>query len=152
MAEMMRKGLGGMGKMGSEMPGKAAPKKPVADKVPEGEQGHDGGGEEGHSTITHHADGTHTSEMHGGEAMQHPDHKHLMAHIGHHLTGGDAHHVVHHDGMEAHSHMVGEDGQHTDHEGDPHESLDAMMGGGGMGEKDMAEDGQMEEHPMYGGM
>lgn len=151
MAEM-RKGLGGMGKMGSEM--KMAAKPAAKDKTPEGESGHDGG-EEGHSTITHHADGTHTSEMHGGEAMQHPDHKHLMAHIGHSLSGGDAHHVVHHDGMEAHSHTVGEDGQHQDHEGDPHESLDAMMGGdmGGPEEQQPQEGGMgMERHPAYGGM
>jgi hypothetical protein len=140
MAEM-RKGLGGMGKMGSEMPGK---KPAVTDKVPEGEQGHDGGGEEGHSTITHHADGTHTSEMHGGEAMQHPDHKHLMAHIGHHLTGGDAHHVMHHDGMEEHHHSVEESGEHHDGE------LNGM--GGEMGQEEQPQDEMEQQAPMYGGM
>src|SRR5271170_7855445 len=145
MAEMMRKGLGGMGKMGAEMPGKKDPaKKEMAPKVPDGEQKHEAAGEEGHSTITHHADGTHTSEMHGGEAMQHPDHKHLMAHIGHHLTGGDAHKVVHHDGMEAHSHMVDEQGQHQDMEGD------APMDGG-MDEQGGQEEQQPMEHT-YGGM
>lgn len=139
MAEPMRKGLGGMGKMGSEMPGKSAAK-PTAPKVPEGE--HDGG-EEGHSTITHHADGSHTSMMHGGAEEHHPDHLHLMAHVGHHLTGGDAHHVMHHDGMEEHHHSVEESGEHHDGE------LQGMDGGQEQAEP---QDEQMQEQHMYGGM
>ena len=143
MAEM-RKGLGGMGKMGSEMKGKPETKKPAPAATTEGMSGHGDTGEEHTSTITHHADGTHTSEMHGGEPMDHPDHKHLMAHIGHHLTGGDAHKVVHHDGMEPHAHMVDEAGQHQDMEGDP--PMDGQDTGG-------QEEQPMEEHaPMYGGM
>jgi hypothetical protein len=139
MAEM-RKGLGGMGKMGAEFPGKSETKKPAEKAVTEPSTEHNG--EEGTSTITHHADGTHTSQMHGGEPMEHPDHLHLMAHIGHHLTGGDAHHVMHHDGMEEHHHSVEESGEH--HEGELH--------GDG---QEMQHEQPMEEHemaPTYGGM
>ena len=119
--EMKRRGLSMM-----------APKAPMG-KKPEtpavggeehggGEEGGEehGGGEEGGETKTHtiteHPDGHFQSQMHGGEAMEHPDHMHLMAHIGHQVTGGDAHHVTHHDGMEAHSHMVHEGGEHEDGE------------------------------------
>jgi hypothetical protein len=136
MAEM-RRGLGGMGKMGSEFPGKSETKKPAAEPMTEKPTG----GEEGTSTITHHADGTHTSQMHGGEEMKHPDHLHLMAHIGHHLTHGDAHHVMHHDGMEEHHHSVEESGEH--HDGELHGDGEAMQ------------EQPMEEHemaPTYGGM
>jgi hypothetical protein len=137
MTEMMRKGLGGMGKMGAEMPAKMD-RKPAAKEPVKG----DGMGEEKLSTITHHADGSHTSQMEGGEEMQHPDHLHLMAHIGHHLTGGDAHHVMHDDGMEQHHHSVEEDGEH--HEGELHGEDDPDM---------QHEESDMEEHDQpYGGM
>ena len=137
----------GLGRMNASPKGeKKAPEKPMGHE-PEAE--HEGG--EKTTTITHHADGTHSME-HDGEHSDHPDHKHLMAHIGHKLTGGDAHHVTHHDGMEAHSHFVDEAGQHQDHEGDPHESLDAMMGGGQQGMQDEGAMGeQMPEHQTYGG-
>lgn len=145
MAEM-RKGLGGMGKMGSEFPGKGDMKKPAPKATTEGESGNMGHeGEEKTSTITHHADGTHTSQMHGGEEMPHPDHMHLMAHMGHHLTGGDAHHVMHHDGMEEHHHSVEESGEHHDGE----------LQGLHDGDEDTQHQGEMEEHempPSYGGM
>lgn len=135
MAEMMRKGLGGMGKMGADMPkgeikGKSE-MKPSASEEPMGE--------EKTSTITHHADGSHTSQMDGAEE-HHPDHLHLMAHIGHHLTGGDAHHVMQHDGMEEHHHSVEESGEH--HDGELHG-------------QEMQHEQPMEEHqmaPSYGGM
>ena len=143
--EMKRRGLSMM-----------APKAPMG-KKPEtpavGGEEH-GGGEEGGETKTHtiteHPDGHFQSQMHGGEAMEHPDHMHLMAHIGHQVTGGDAHHVTHHDGMEAHSHMVHEGGEHEDGGNDPHASLDKMMGGHGEGEPQEAE--QSEPEPSYGGM
>ncbi len=141
MADVMRKGLGGMGKMGADMP-KAEAKKPLQPDAPKM-------GEEKTSTITHHADGTHSSQMHGGEPMEHPDHKHLMAHIGHHLTGGDAHHVVHDDGMEAHSHFVNEAGEHEDSGNSAEEakqSLDKFFG------EEAQEPEHQEEMPMHGGM
>lgn len=142
MAEMMRKGLGGMGKMGADMP-KGEPRKPLQPDAPKmGE--HEDGGEEKTSTITHHADGTHTSQMEGGEAMEHPDHMHLMAHIGHHLTDGDAHHVMHHDGMEEHHHSVEESGEH--HDGELHgDGQEAQHEGEPMGD-------EHEMAPQYGGM
>jgi len=139
MAEM-RKGLGGMGKMGSEFPKGEIKGTPEAKKPAEHME--DPAGEEKTSTITHHADGTHASQMHGAEPMEHPDHLHLMAHVGHHLTGGDAHHVMHHDGMEEHHHSVEESGEH--HDGELH----------GDGEEAQHE-APMEEHemaPTYGGM
>ena len=140
MAEM-RKGLGGMSKMGADFPkgeisGRGERKPEASEPMQEGDAG-----EEHTSTITHHADGTHTSHMHGGEPMEHPDHLHLMAHIGHHLTDGDAHQVMHHDGMEEHHHSVEENGEH--HEGELH------------GDGEEAQHEGMEEHemePVMGGM
>lgn len=146
MAEMMRKGLGGMNKMGSDFPkgelkGRTEAK-PAAKSPVEGE--HEDG-EEKVSTITHHADGTHTSQMEGGEPEEHPDHMHLMAHIGHHLTGGDAHHVEHHDGMESHHHSIEEDGEH--HEGELHgDGEDDEMGHA----DEMSDEHEMA--PQYGGI
>ena len=151
MAEEMRKGLGRMN---------ASPKGEKKEKVggeskpdEHGEHQDESGGEKT-TTITHHADGTH-SMQHDGEHSDHPHHMHLMAHIGHKLTGGDAHHVTHHDGMEGHSHMVDEAGEHQDHEGDPRESLDAMMGGGMQdqgAEGDQMGGGMPPEHQTFGGM
>ena len=152
MAEEMRKGLGGFGKLHSEAKKPAKDGSMKGEEKPEHEQTHGAEGEEKTTTITHHADGTHTME-HDGESSDHPHHMHLASHLAHKLSGGDAHHVTHHDGMEAHSHTVDEQGEHADHEGDPHESLAAMMGGGMQDEGAMGE--QHPEHPMeptYGGM
>jgi hypothetical protein len=156
MAEM-RKGLGGMGRMGNEFPGSDGKKPAAKMATTEGMDGagHDNG-EEKISTITHHADGTHTSQMHGAEPEEHPDHLHLMAHIGHSLSGGDAHHVMHHDGMEAHSHMVNEGGEHED--GGSHntadeakQSLDKFFGEEAEEPEHEHEDDE-EEMPVHGGM
>jgi hypothetical protein len=157
MADEMRKGMGGLGKMNASPKGeKKAPKVDGESKPDEHGEHRDTSGGEKTSTITHHADGTHSMD-HDGEHTDHPHHMHLMAHLGHKLTGGDAHHVTHHDGMEGHSHFVDEAGQHQDHEGDPHESLNAMMGGGmsdqgaegGVGGEQMD---QVPQHQTYGGM
>lgn len=117
--EPKKKGLGGMGKMGSDYPKKASfgEKKlaPDTGKEPKQEGGSQDGGEEHQTTITHHADGTHSmSHSDGSEESHHPHHLHMLAHLGHHLTGGDEHHVTHHDGMEAHEHHIDEMGQHSD--------------------------------------
>jgi hypothetical protein len=141
--EMKRRGLSMMAPKAPDV------KKPMEPKVG-GEGGEsDGGGEMKTHTITEHPDGHFQSQMHGGEPMEHPDHMHLMAHIGHTVTGGDAHHVTHHDGMEAHSHMVHEGGEHEDGGNDPHASLDKMMGGE-QGEPHEAEMSEPQES--YGGM
>lgn len=151
MAEM-RRGLGGMSKMGSEFPAGDKKAAPMAAKP---EEGHDEG-EEHTSTITHHADGTHTSQMHGAEPEEHPDHMHLMAHVGHSLTGGDAHHIMHHDGMEAHSHMVHEGGEHED--GGSHntadeakQSMDKFFGEEADEPEHQHED-EGDDMPIHGGM
>ena len=149
MAEMMRRGMGGMGKMGSEMPGKGEMKKPASMATTDPMMDKGNTGEMKTHMITEHPDGHFESQMHGGEMMEHPDHMHMMAHMGHHLTGGDAHKVVHHDGMEMHSHMMGEDGMHKDMEGD--HPMESMMGGGGMDEEKPMEGG-MQGHEMYGGV
>lgn len=73
----------------------------------------DEGGEKTH-TITEHGDGSFTSHMHGGAEEKHPDHLHMMAHVGHHVTGGDKHMIHHHDGMAMHSHGIHESGEHQD--------------------------------------
>lgn len=142
MAEM--RGLGGLGKMGSVMKDKPKePKAPAEPKEPKAD-----GGEEGSTTITHHADGTHSVD---GEKM--PDHLHMLAHIGHKITG-DAHHMMHHDGMEMHTHGVHESGEHMPTaSGGPeeaHASMDAMMGAE---PKDgPSEDAEGEHQMAYGGM
>jgi hypothetical protein len=158
---MERKGLSRLSappKMNSKVQGKPDPDKQKAGAV-HGEKGEmASGGEEKTHTITEHADGSHTSTMHDGTETHHPDHLHMMAHLGHHITGGDAHHVMHHDGMSAKSHMIHEGGEHDG----PHEhntadeakqSLDKFFGeeakepehwGAGDG------GGQMQE--TYGGM
>lgn len=71
------------------------------------------------TTVHDHGDGTFHTEHHDGSREEHPDHLHMLAHLGHHVTDGQKHHVIHHDGMTMHSHGVHEDGQHEgthDHE------------------------------------
>jgi hypothetical protein len=160
MAEKM-KGMGGLSKMGGEFTKSEKPNLRDEDKGQQRtpEKGKvDGEGGETQTTITHHADGTHTSEHQDGTREEHPDHLHMLAHIGHHVTGGDKHHVVHHDGMSAHSHSIGEDGQHDDHA----ESNSADDARGAL-DKFLGEEAQEPEHqhggeedqqqePQYGGM
>jgi len=98
--------MGGKGKLAPKKESKPRPE-PEAGKV-EGEAG-DGAGDS-QTSITHNSDGSHTMD---GET--HPDHLHLMAALGHKLTG-DKHHVAHHDGMAIHTHGVDEGGQHTETE------------------------------------
>jgi hypothetical protein len=152
---MARDGFDGLGKMRKG-------EKPAYTPTPMGEKkppmaggGGEGGGEKQH-TVTEHADGHFTSQMHGGEPMEHPNHLHLMAHMGHHITGGDKHHVVHHDGMEAHSHSVDESGEHMDHEGnsadDAKMALDKFLGE--EAQEPAHQDGgeQNNSEPEYGGL
>jgi hypothetical protein len=83
------------------------------------------GGEKVH-TITEKGDGSMHSRMHDGTETDHPDHLHMLAHIGHHVSGGDKHHVAHHDGMSMHSHGIHEDGQHE--ETHDHENIEDLKG------------------------
>jgi hypothetical protein len=123
--------------------GKLPMHEPPEKKMAEPKMGGDGG-EKTH-TITEHADGHLTSHMHGGEPMEHPDHLHMLAHVGHHISGGDKHHVVHHDGAMMHSHGMNEAGEHDgthDHQNldELKQSMDQFLG----------EEGQ-EGQPEYGG-
>lgn len=125
--------MGGRGKM----MGKPEPKE---GKV-EGE--HQEGEEKTH-TITEHGDGSMTSKMHDGAEEHHPDHLHMLAHLGHQVTGGDKHHIAHHDGMAVHAHGIHESGEHME---GPHGSaeeagqhLTQMMGDG---------DEQQQEEPQH---
>ncbi len=103
---------GAMKAMGSKKPkmsagtsGKPRPE-PAAGKVEGESQPEQGGGES--TTIEHHPDGSHTMD---GET--HPSHLHVMAALGHKLTG-DKHHVAHSDGTAIHTHGIDEMGQHQE--------------------------------------
>jgi hypothetical protein len=134
---MAKDGLDGLGKMRKGEKAEYTPKpKEGGMEKPEHEAGSS-------TTIEHHPDGTHSVD---GEKM--PDHLHALAHIGHKITGGDKHHIVHHDGMEAHSHSIHEDGTHEPHQEDAHSALDKFMG-----ESQEPEREQMQEsQPEFGGM
>lgn len=100
--------------------------------------------------ITDHKDGTYSSHM-GGEEVEHPDHMHLMAHIGHHLTGGDKHHITHHDGMSHKTHGIHESGEHE--ETHDHENLESVKQGLDQFFNEEGQEGhEQEEHePQIGG-
>jgi hypothetical protein len=153
------RGLKGFGKMGSKYESKPAPKE-AAPK--EGKKDEPAGVEgEGDSqiqthTVERHPDGHLVSKLHDGTETEHPDHMHMLAHLGHHMTGGDKHHIAHHDGMEVHSHGIHEDGQHDG----PHSHGSGMEAGQHMGQfmdgqgggEQMAQEGEPEQEPAYGGM
>jgi hypothetical protein len=112
-AEMQKqKGMRGFGKMGADYESKP---KPGKDGASDGGEQH--GESESQTVITHHGDGTHSVD---GE--KHPDHMHAGAAVLHKMSGGDKHHILHHDGMSAHSHMVHESGEHED--GGEHNTAD----------------------------
>ena len=100
-------------KMAPKMSGKPEPKGKVEGEKPD--QGETARNTES-TTIEHHPDGSHTMD---GET--HPSHLHLMAALGHKLTG-DKHHVAHHDGMAIHTHGITEMGEHQ--EGGSHNSAE----------------------------
>ena len=149
------RGMGGLSKMGNET--EKTPKPKMAEKEPPAGKPDEGGGETKTHTVTEHPDGHMTSAMHGGEPMEHPDHMHLLAHMGHQMTGGDKHHIVHHDGMQAHSHSIGEDGQHS--ETQDHNSADEAKSAldqflGEEAQEPQHQGGALEQAaaPAYGGM
>lgn len=142
---MARDGLDGLGKMRKG-------EKPAYTPKPH-ESSHDAKAQaegEQTTTITHHGDGTHSVD---GEHF--PDHLHAAAHVAHKMSGGDKHHIVHHDGMVSHSHSIGEDGQHEDH--GEHNSADEARSAldkflGEEAQEPMHQDGGDQSEPEYGGM
>lgn len=131
MAEMKSKGLKGFGKMGDDFESKPKPMSQA-----DGEAEHEQGGEEHTTTITHHADGSHTMD---GE--HHPSHLHMLAKLGHKVTGGDKHHIVHSDGIGHTSHGIHESGEHDG----PHEHNSAEEAKEAMGHF-LDEEAQEPEH------
>lgn len=152
---MARDGMDGLGKMrkGERPAYEPKPMEGKETKKPamEGEMG----GEKVH-TVHEHGDGTFHTEHADGSREEHPDHLHMMAHLGHHVTGGDKHHVVHHDGMVSHSHSIDEQGQHEDH--GEHNSAEEAKGAldkflGEEAQEPQHQDGSEEsEGPVMGGM
>jgi hypothetical protein len=147
---MARDGLDGLGKMRKGERPEYKPK-PMDGK----ESGGESAGEGVHS-IHDHGDGTFHTEHPDGSKEEHPHHMAAMAHVGHKITGGDKHHVVHHDGMTAHSHSVMEDGQHEDHgehnsADEARQALDKFLGE--EAEEPMHEDGgEADQGEVMGGM
>lgn len=153
MAEMMRRGLSKMA------PAFEKRQKEDAKDLKKEQPGlgtEHGGEEEKTHTITEHGDGSFTSKMHDGAEEKHPDHMHMLAHMGHHLTGGDKHHIAHHDGMSVTTHGIHESGEHDG----PHEHNSAEEAKEAMGNfldeeaKEPAHQhgGEEEMEPSYGGM
>ena len=115
---MARDGFDGLGKMrGGERNSSYIPK-PHSETKPhestEEQEKSDGGSEQIHS-VHDHGDGTFHTEHPDGTREEHPDHLHMLAHLGHKVTDGDKHHIFHHDGISAHSHSIDEAGNHEDH-------------------------------------
>jgi hypothetical protein len=164
---MARDGFDGLGKMrGGERNSSYIPKphdsKPAREREAEPSkklmQGNEGenDGEKIHE-VHEHGDGTFHTEHPDGTKEEHPDHLHLLAHLGHHLTSGDKHHIVHHDGIAAHSHSIDEAGQHEDHgehntANEAREAMDKFLGE--ESEEPQHEHGEAdeEEGPVMGGM
>ena len=107
--------------------GKSQTRKPEGEGRRESAGEADEGGEKTH-TITEHGDGTLSSRMHDGTKTEHPDHLHMLAHVGHHVSGGEAHHVMHHDGVSVSSHGIQENGEHgeTEEHNTAEEAKDAV--------------------------
>jgi hypothetical protein len=151
---MARDGFDGLGKMRKgEKPAYEPKPKEGTEPRPEQERS---GGEKTH-TWTEHGDGTHTTRMHDGSEEHHENHLAAMAHMGHHVTGGDRHHVVHHDGMAAHSHSIDEQGQHMDHgehnsADEAKQALDQFLGEEAQEPAHQHEEENEGEGPVMGGM
>jgi hypothetical protein len=143
---MARDGFDGLGKMRKGEKAEYTPKPHEAKTALKEDMS---GEAAGVHSVHDHGDGTFHTEHPDGTKEEHPHHLAAMAHVGHKITGGDKHHVVHHDGLSAHSHSVHEDGQHEDHgEEDAHGALDKFLGEAPEAEH---EDGA-DEGPVMGGM
>ena len=149
---MARDGFDGLGKMrGGERNSSYIPK-PHGETKPhestEEQEKSDGGSDQIHE-VHDHGDGTFHTE--------HPDHLHMLAHLGHHVTSGDKHHIVHHDGIAAHSHSIDEQGQHTDHgehntANEAREAMDKFLGEESEEPQHQHGEAENEEGPALGGM
>jgi len=98
---MARDGFDGLGKMrGGERNSSYIPK-PHGETKPhestEEQEKSDGGSDQIHN-VHDHGDGTFHTEHPDGTREEHPDHLHMLAHLGHKVTDGDKHHIFHHDG------------------------------------------------------
>ena len=145
---MARDGLDGLSKMRRGERPEYKPK-PMEGKPAEE---HEGGGDV-HS-IHDHGDGSFHTEHPDGTKEEHENHLAALTHTAHKITGGDKHHMVHHDGMASHSHSIGEDGQHEDHgEGnsadEARSALDKFLGEEA---QEPMHQGEQESEPEYGGM
>lgn len=155
---MARDGFDGLGKMRGGERNSSFISKPhsFGEEKKEGSSESGEAGEKIHE-VHEHGDGTFHTEHPDGTREEHPDHLHMLAHVGHHVTGGDKHHVVHHDGISAHSHSINEEGEHDDH-GESNSAEDAK----GALDKFLGEEAEepahqhgQEEHeqgPVMGGM
>jgi hypothetical protein len=81
----------------------------------------------------------------------------MLAHLGHKVTDGDKHHIVHHDGIAAHSHSIDEQGQHTDHgehntANEAREAMDKFLGEESEEPQHQHGESENEEGPALGGM
>jgi hypothetical protein len=157
---MARDGFDGLGKMrGGERNSSYIPK-PHGETKPhestEKQEKSDGGSDQIHE-VHDHGDGTFHTEHPDGTREEHPDHLHMLAHLGHKVTDGDKHHIVHHDGIAAHSHSIDEQGQHTDHgehntANEAREAMDKFLGEESEEPQHQHGEAENEEGPALGGM
>jgi hypothetical protein len=112
------------------------------------------------TVVTHHGDGTHTTQHSDGSTEEHPDHLHMLASLGHKLSGGDKHHVVQDKGDTFAQHGIYEDGEH--YGSHDHENVDELKSSMGKfldeegqewaGEGKDAQKPEERDEPAYGGM
>jgi hypothetical protein len=157
---MARDGFDGLGKMrGGERNSSYIPKPHSETKPHESteEQAKSDGGSDQIHEVHDHGDGTFHTEHPDGTHEEHPDHLHLLAHLGHHFTDGDRHHIVHHDGISAHSHSIDEAGKHEDHgesntADEAKGALDKFFGEESEEPQHQHGEEENEEGPVMGGM
>jgi hypothetical protein len=157
---MARDGFDGLGKMrGGERNSSYVPK-PHGETKPhestEEQEKSDGGSDQIHE-VHDHGDGTFHTEHPDGTHEEHPDHLHMLAHLGHKVTDGDKHHIVHHDGIAAHSHSIDEAGNHEDHgehntADEAKGALDKFFGEEAQEPQHAHGEEENEEGPVMGGM
>jgi hypothetical protein len=157
---MARDGFDGLGKMrGGERNSSYVPK-PHGETKPhestEEQEKSDGGSDQIHE-VHDHGDGTFHTEHPDGTREEHPDHLHMLAHLGHKVTDGDKHHIFHHDGISAHSHSIDEAGNHEDHgehntADEAKGALDKFFGEEAQEPQHAHGEEENEEGPVMGGM
>jgi hypothetical protein len=157
---MARDGFDGLGKMRGGERNSSYISKPHSETKPhestEEQEKSDGGSDQIHN-VHDHGDGTFHTEHPDGTREEHPDHLHMLAHLGHKVTDGDKHHIFHHDGISAHSHSIDEAGNHEDHgEHNTAEeakgALDKFFGQEAQEPQHQHGESENEEGPVMGGM